>query len=176
MFDVVVFFNTLRPPFYSAMTSAPRCASFSLLASQIIYFYPERPLEEQVSITLAVASTSIVPSRLRGKLSGLYGTAESFGRFTSAVGFAVLFAWSISSTTTGLAWVDHRLVFYTSALALGAVTMVAWRALPADIFRERDAAAKSATGFDDGADLPKAETGWKYTVPGPPPTGETDLV
>ncbi|CAN0157818.1 unnamed protein product [Ectocarpus sp. 8 AP-2014] len=54
-----------------------------------------------VGIALAVASTSIVPSRLRGKLSGLYGTAESFGRFASAIGSAVLFAGSISSDNLG---------------------------------------------------------------------------
>eukprot|EP00903_Cladosiphon_okamuranus_P005915 g5848.t1 len=36
-----------------------------------------------VSIALAVASTSIVPSSMRGTLGGLYGTAESFGRFTN---------------------------------------------------------------------------------------------
>eukprot|EP00903_Cladosiphon_okamuranus_P005917 g5848.t3 len=37
----------------------------------------------KVSIALAVASTSIVPSSMRGTLGGLYGTAESFGRFTN---------------------------------------------------------------------------------------------
>ncbi|CAM9109513.1 unnamed protein product [Ectocarpus sp. 8 AP-2014] len=91
-----------------------------------------------VSIALAVASTSIVPSRLRGKLSGLYGTAESLGRFTSAVGFAALFAWSISSDNLG--WVDHRFVFYSSALALGVATVVAWCTLPAEVFGDKSAA------------------------------------
>ncbi|CAM9109587.1 unnamed protein product [Ectocarpus sp. 8 AP-2014] len=91
-----------------------------------------------VSITLTVASTSIVPSRLRGKLSGLYSSAGSLGRFTSAVGFAVLFAWSISSDNLGL--IDHRFVFYSCALALGVATIVAWRTLPAEVFGDKSAA------------------------------------
>lgn len=109
---------------------------FGIVCRPVILFSMSLCLcEQQVSIALAVASTSIVPSSMRGTLSGLYGTAESFGRFTSAVGFAVLFAWSISSDT--FAWVDHRFVFYASALALGAATMVAWGTLPADIFSEK---------------------------------------
>lgn len=93
-----------------------------------------------MSIALTVASTSIVPSGMRGKLSGLYGTAESFGRFTSAVGFAVLFAWSISPHGSVFGWVGHRFVFHVFALALGVVTMLAWRTLTPDIFLEQQAA------------------------------------
>lgn len=85
---------------------------------------------------MAVASTSIVPSSKRGKLSGLYGMAESFGRFTSATGFAVLFAWSISPSNFG--WVDHHFVFYASALVLGCVTVLAWRTLTDDVFKEEN--------------------------------------
>ncbi len=89
---------------------------------------------KQISIALAVASTSVVPSSKRGKLSGLYNTAESLGRFTSATGFAVLFAWSISSASFG--WVDHHFVFYASALVMGVVTVLAWRTLTVDVFDE----------------------------------------
>ncbi|CAN0196933.1 unnamed protein product, partial [Hapterophycus canaliculatus] len=87
-----------------------------------------------VSITLSVASTSIVPSNMRGKLSGIYNTAESFGRFTSAVGSAVLFAWSISPHASGYRWVHHGFVFYVFALALSAVAVLAQRTLTPDIF------------------------------------------
>eukprot|EP00752_Nemacystus_decipiens_P007148 g6401.t1 len=95
-----------------------------------------------VSIALAVASANIVPSSERGKLSGLYGTAESFGRFTSAVGFAILFAWSISPHSSVLDWVGHRFVFHAFALVLGVVTIVAWRTLSPDIFVEQHGAIK----------------------------------
>lgn len=90
---------------------------------------------KQISIALAVASTSVVPSSKRGKLSGLYNTAESLGRFTSATGFAVLFAWSISPASFG--WIDHHFVFYASALAMGGVTVLAWCTLSQDIFHEQ---------------------------------------
>ncbi|CAN0066183.1 unnamed protein product [Scytosiphon promiscuus] len=92
-----------------------------------------------VSIALAVASTSIVPSSMRGKLSGLYNTAESFGRFTSAVGFAVMFAWSISPRASAYGLVDHGFVFYVFALALSAVTVLARWTITPDIFRKQPA-------------------------------------
>ncbi|CAM9273702.1 unnamed protein product, partial [Ectocarpus sp. 6 AP-2014] len=125
-----------------------------------------------VSIALAVASTSIVPSSLRGKLSGLYGTAESFGRFTSAVGFAALFAWSISSDNLG--WVDHRFVFYSSALALGVATVVAWRTLPAEVFGDKSAAENVEDPIHDAGLTPKSDP--KGIVSCSRPTGEMDLI
>ncbi|CAM9173942.1 unnamed protein product [Ectocarpus sp. 12 AP-2014] len=105
-----------------------------------------------VGITLAVSSTSILPSRLRGKLSGLYSSAGGFGRFTSAVGAAVLFAWSISSDNVG--WVDHRFVFYSCALALGVVTVVAWRTLPAEVFGDKPAAENGEDEIHDAGLTP----------------------
>ncbi|CAM9925053.1 unnamed protein product, partial [Hapterophycus canaliculatus] len=87
-----------------------------------------------VSIALAVASTSIVPSSMRGKLSGLYNTAESLGRFISAVGFAALFAWSISPQASAHGLVNHGFVFYVFALALSALTMLARRTITPDVF------------------------------------------
>lgn len=79
---------------------------------------------------------------MRGKLSGLYGTAESFGRFTSAVGFAVMFAWSIAPHSSAFGWVGHCFVFNAFALALGVVTVLAWRTLSQDIFHEQPEAAR----------------------------------
>ncbi|CAN0435171.1 unnamed protein product, partial [Ectocarpus sp. 12 AP-2014] len=125
-----------------------------------------------VGIALAVASTSIVPSRLRGKLSGLYGTAESFGRFASAVGSAVLFAWSISSDNLG--WVDHRFVFYSSALALGVATVVAWRTLPAEILGDKPAAENGEDVIHDAGLTPKSDP--KGIVSCSRPEGEMDLI
>ncbi|CAM9104883.1 unnamed protein product [Ectocarpus sp. 6 AP-2014] len=125
-----------------------------------------------VGIALAVASTSIVPSRLRGKLSGLYGTAESFGRFTSAVGSGVLFAWSISSDNLG--WVDHRFVFYSSALALGVATVVAWRTLPAEILGDKPAAENVEDVIHDAGLTPKSDP--QGIVSCSRPTGEMDLI
>lgn len=108
----------------------------------------------QVSIALAVASTSIVPSSMRGKLSGLYNTAESFGRFTSAVGFAVLFAWSISPRhSSPFCWVGHRFVFCTFALGLGVVAVLAWRTLSPEIFNEQEQAARVRRAKHAGAGL-----------------------
>ncbi|CAB1097986.1 unnamed protein product [Ectocarpus sp. CCAP 1310/34] len=125
-----------------------------------------------VGIALAVASTDIVSSRLRGKLSGLYGTAESFGRFASAVGSAVLFAWSISSDNLG--WVDHRFVFYSSALALGVATVVAWRTLPAEISGDKPAAENVEDVIHDAGLTPKSDP--KVFVSCSRPTGKMDLI
>lgn len=121
-----------------------------------------------------MASTSIVPSRLRGKLGGLYGTAESFGRFTSAIGFAVLFAWSISSEK--FVWVDHRFVFYASALVLGVATVVAWRTLPADIFSEKSAVRHTERVDGQARLATKTKTACECNIPGSRPTGEMDLI
>lgn len=79
------------------------------------------PLDnKQVSIALAVASTSVVPSSVRGKLSGLYGTAESFGRFTGAVGFAILFAWSVSPhSSVRVGWPPFRVPYVRAGVGCG---------------------------------------------------------
>ncbi|CAM9772920.1 unnamed protein product, partial [Ectocarpus sp. 8 AP-2014] len=124
------------------------------------------------AVSIALASTSIVPSRLRGKLSGLYGTAESLGRFTSAVGFAALFAWSISSDNLG--WVDHRFVFYSSALALGVATVVAWRTLPAEVFGDKSTAENVEDAIHDAGLTPTSDP--KGITSCSRPTGEMDLI
>ncbi|CAN0484099.1 unnamed protein product, partial [Scytosiphon promiscuus] len=68
----------------------------------------------QVVLALTIASTTVVPPDLRGKLSGLYNTIESFGRFLGSAGFASIFAWSIS--TSSPEWVNHTFVFFGTAL------------------------------------------------------------
>lgn len=110
---------------------------------------------------MAVASTSIVPSCMRGRLSGLYNTAESVGRFTSAVGFAVMFAWSISphSSTTAKLLVDYHFVFYAFALALGGAAVLAQRTLTPDIFSSKQddggaAGAEEEEEEEQGASVP----------------------
>ncbi|CAM9503102.1 unnamed protein product [Ectocarpus sp. 4 AP-2014] len=101
-----------------------------------------------VGMSLSVASTSIVPSRLRGKLSGLYHMAESSGRFIGAIGFAAMFAWSITPHSTPHAWVDHHFAFYVFALALSVVLVLARRTLTSDIFGKEAAATADARGGD----------------------------
>lgn len=86
---------------------------------------------------------------MRGKLSGLYNTAESLGRFSAAVVFPVTYAWSISPS--GFGWVDHRLVFYVFGLALALGTVVAWRTLTADIYAQHGE-AELPVNEGDGVD------------------------
>lgn len=81
----------------------------------------------QVNLALAVASTSMVPTKMRGKLGGLYNTAESLGRFLGPAGFSVTYAWSISSSA--FEWVDYHFVFYFSAFVLFGVAVLGWRTL-----------------------------------------------
>lgn len=99
-------------------------------------------------MSLSVASTSVVPSSLRGKLSGLYHMAESCGRFVGAIGFAAMFAWSISPHSTPHAWVDHHFAFYAFALALSVVSVLARRTLTPDIFGKEADATTDARGGD----------------------------
>eukprot|EP00904_Undaria_pinnatifida_P002325 jgi/Undpi1/12093/HiC_scaffold_4.g01791.m1 len=77
-----------------------------------------------VNLALLIASTSVVPSRLRGRLAGLYNMAESLGRSLGPVGFATVFAWSISDSS--YFWVDHRFMFLAAALSMALVAALAW--------------------------------------------------
>ncbi|CAM9142011.1 unnamed protein product [Ectocarpus fasciculatus] len=100
-----------------------------------------------VGMTLSVASTSIVPSSLRGKLSGLYHMAECSGRFIGAIGFAAMFAWSITPHSTPRAWIDHHFTFYAFALGLSVVSVLARQTLTPEIFgKEADATADARGG------------------------------
>jgi len=127
-------------------------------------------------IALSVASTNIVPAGMRGKLGGLFYTAESLGRFSSAASFSVMYAWSVSSSSHG--WVDHRFVFYVFALALVIASALAWRTLTAEIFMERKEATTvvELVGSEDTCahvDIKVHESG---EVPCSRPAGEVDLV
>lgn len=85
---------------------------------------PTLPMFHQVTLALVVASTSMVQASMRGKLGGLYYTTESLGRFIGPMGFATMFAWSISPSTFD--WVDHNFVFLMSAIAMVLITILAW--------------------------------------------------
>lgn len=76
-------------------------------------------------LALTVASTSIVPQHLRGKLSGLFMTCESLGRFVGPASFSNVFAWSISPSAPG--WVDFRFVFFLPAAIMAVVVALGWR-------------------------------------------------
>ncbi|CAM9145508.1 unnamed protein product, partial [Hapterophycus canaliculatus] len=82
-------------------------------------------------LNLSIASTTIVPRSKRGKMGGLYNTAESLGRFLGPAGFSVTYAWSISSTGVAGAhdWVNYRFVFYASAVVLALCGSMAWQTL-----------------------------------------------
>lgn len=86
---------------------------------------------------------------MRGKLGGLFNTAESLGRFIGPAGYAVVYAWSVSPSTLDAfgGWVDYRFVFYASAAALALVAVLAWKTLTTENLMKpdgcKDAEAKS---------------------------------
>ncbi|CAN0329539.1 unnamed protein product [Pylaiella littoralis] len=84
-----------------------------------------------VNIALSIGSTTLVPTYMRGKLGGLYNTAESLGRCMGPAGFAVTYAWSISPSARDAygGWVNYRFVFCASAVILAFCTVLAWGSL-----------------------------------------------
>lgn len=107
-------------------------------------------------LALTVASTSIVPQAQRGKLGGLFMTAESLGRFLGPASFSSTFAWSISTSAPG--WIDYHFVFYLSAAIIAAVLALGWRTFtlealtkPADRSAGRSAGGSAAVGDDNDA-------------------------
>ena len=54
------------------------------------------PSLHQLNLALMVASTSMVPAGMRGKLSGLFSMTENLGRFLGPPVYATAFALSIS--------------------------------------------------------------------------------
>lgn len=78
----------------------------------------------QVNLALATSSTTLVPSAMRGKLAGLFNMAENLGRFSGPIGFATMFAWSVSRSSPN--WIGHRLVFFFAAFTMSAVAALAW--------------------------------------------------
>lgn len=104
----------------------------------------------QVLIVMTVASINSFPPQHRGKLSGLYNTAENLGRFVGPVGYSSIFAMSISRLARGgevedesqMSWLDHHFVFYASAVMLTLLAGVGWRALTSEVL-EKPAAEES---------------------------------
>lgn len=74
-------------------------------------------------LAFALASTSLVESSMRGKLAGLYNAVESLGCFLGPLGFANVFAWSISPPAPD--WANHRFVFYAAAFGIAVVAFLA---------------------------------------------------
>lgn len=91
---------------------------------------PPHAWNKQVMLALTVASTTIVPRHQRGKLSGLFMTSESLGRFLGPASFSNVFAWSISPAAPG--WVDHRFVFFLPAAIMATVAALGWHTFTAD--------------------------------------------
>lgn len=80
---------------------------------------------------MAIGSTTLVSTNMRGKLGGLFNTAENLGRFLGPVGYSITYAWSVSAPTRHAygGWVDYRFVFYASAAVLAVVAKLAWGTL-----------------------------------------------
>ena len=93
---------------------------------------------------LTVASTSVVPQQQRGKLSGMFNTAESLGRFMGPASFSIMFAWSISPSARG--WVDFHLVFILPAVVMAAILALSWNS-----FHHLNNPAKQGGGCGDSA-------------------------
>ncbi|CAM9674916.1 unnamed protein product [Ectocarpus sp. 6 AP-2014] len=104
-----------------------------------------------VDLALSIGSTTLVPSNMRGKLGGLFNTAESLGRFIGPAGYAIVYAWSVSPSTLDAfgGWVDYRFVFYASAAALALVAALAWRTLTTENLMKPD----SCRGTDSNANV-----------------------
>ncbi|CAM9645936.1 unnamed protein product [Ectocarpus fasciculatus] len=104
-----------------------------------------------VCLALYIGSTTLVPSNMRGKLSGLFSTAESLGRFIGPAGYAIVYAWCVSPSTLAAfgGWVDYRFVFYASAAALASVSVLAWRTLTTENLMKPD----SCSGENVDADV-----------------------
>ncbi|CAN0297475.1 unnamed protein product [Ectocarpus sp. 12 AP-2014] len=112
---------------------------------------------------------------MRGKLGGLFYTAESLGRFSSAASFSVMYAWSVSSSSYG--WVDHHFVFYVFALALALATALAWRTLTAEMFLERkEAGSVELVGSEDTCAHVDIKVGESGDIPYSRPAGRVNLV
>eukprot|EP00903_Cladosiphon_okamuranus_P012516 g11720.t1 len=125
-------------------------------------------------IALSVVSTNIVPAAMRGKLGGLFYSAESLGRFSSAASFSVMYAWSVSSSSYG--WVNHGFVFYVFALALAILTTIAWRIFDKDTFAERNEAAVELVGIEDTDAHVAVEADEGGDIPYSRPAGGVDLI
>lgn len=84
---------------------------------------------DQMDVGIMLASTNPVPPRLRGKLSGLILMAESVGRTVGPAGWAIMFAWSVSASGKNSPVGGFRFVFTVSAILMGVVAVMGWKAL-----------------------------------------------
>lgn len=82
--------------------------------------------------SITIASTSLVGTERRGKLSGLVMTCESFGRFLGPAGFSNLYAWSISHYASSLPLVNYQFVFFIPAICFAAALPLGWKTLSAE--------------------------------------------
>lgn len=96
-------------------------------------------------------------------MGGLYNTAESLGRFLGPAGFAVTYAWSIS--TTGVAgsqdWINHRFVFYGAAVLLVLCAAMAWSTLTHENLmkgEEREGAGGDVVVAESSSSSPRVAT------------------
>lgn len=94
---------------------------------------PPPLLSRQVMSSLTIASTSVVETSRRGKLSGLVMTVESLGRFIGPASFSLIYAWSVSPSGARLPLVDYRFVFLLPALAYSIIGLMGCRVLTAEI-------------------------------------------
>ncbi|CAM9856631.1 unnamed protein product, partial [Ectocarpus sp. 12 AP-2014] len=134
-------FSWNYPSLFSASVAANTFASCGLAA---------------VTLAMSVGSTTLVPSRMRGKLGGLYNMAESLGRFLGPAGFAISYAWSVSpsSSAAGLDWVNFRFVFWATAVLLAMCAVLAWPTLTAENLMQgggEDAVSASITPQSSGS-------------------------
>ena len=100
----------------------------------------------QVYLALTIAPTTMVPSVMRGKLAGLFSMSESLGRFVCPVGFATMFAWSISPSSYG--WVDHKFVFCFAAFSMTVVAVLAWGTITHENMTSTEERKKVVVGLD----------------------------
>lgn len=94
-------------------------------------------------------------------MGGLFNMCESLGRFLGPAGFAVTYAWSISST--GVAgehdWINYRFVFYSSSVILALCAALAWRALTEEnLMKEDEREGTGVAGDGVGEDGILSET------------------
>lgn len=75
----------------------------------------------QILLGILLAGTNAVPSRLRGKLSGLLLMVQNVGRGFGQVCSAAALAWSLSRAERSPPLVGHRFVFTVFAVLFGAL-------------------------------------------------------
>lgn len=131
----------------------------------------------QVYLALTIAPTTMVPSVMRGKLAGLFSMSESLGRFICPMGFATMFAWSISPSSFD--WVDHKFVFCFAALSMTVVAVLAWGTITHENMTPSGEGHKSVADTDNSVARSRScEESGTVRYPGlmPQSVRRTDLV